>query len=234
MPSTSAVPTLSDIPPLHHRSASTPIKLASSSTNTSAKDRFLSDYISKDRFETIRDNCAKVYDSMQDAFLQLNQILASVGAGAEDLLVDFASNNLDDLEDCEKDSIEACSRVESVVALIDKTPDQDAQADLFSELSVLEQESRERLLYLVARKNAATRSLIGSLQQIAVLQSDLSATPPLIKQLDVDLKTRCDPFKHLARLMEMLPAYVGTVVELVRRRTFGECFTSAPSVRDRY
>jgi len=155
---------------LHQRSTSTPIKSASPTATTTLKDRFLGDYVSREKFDTVYNGCLKTYEGMQAAFTQLNALLAGVAEGGEELLMEFAAGNLDDLEDCEKDSLEACNRVEDVVSDVERgisplfssrtqslilgclAPDKDAEADTFAELAVLETESRERLLYLVARK----------------------------------------------------------------------------------
>lgn len=150
-------------------------------------------------------------------------------AGAAHLRSEFEADNLDDLSDCLKDSEEAHSRTQALVSTLDevraKDQDDEHQADIFAELALLEREFRERILYLVARKNAATRTLLVFLQHIAALQSDLSQTPLLIRDIDSDLKKRCDNFKYLARLREMAPAYAATLAEIVRRRAY--CLSSS-------
>lgn len=65
-----------------------------------------------------------------------------------------------------------------------------------------------------------TRYLILTMQRISVLQSEISIMPVNLVSLDEDTRTKTDNFKHLARLEGLIPAYVATLVEIVRRRTF--------------
>ena len=125
---------------------------ATDSQLPSKKDRTLGDYISREKFDSVYSNCSKTYTGMIGAFTQLNNLLGAVADGGEELLMEFAAGNLDDLEDCEKDSLESVNRVEELCKGLDDAPDKEAEQDMCSELAVLETESRERLLYLVARK----------------------------------------------------------------------------------
>lgn len=206
--------------------------------------RWLSDYVSKDKIAIVKDQCGSAYrkriqqlqmpvsfsdaqtqpvaptDDVQSKFTHLHTLLEEVHAGASHLRSEYESDNLDDLADCSRDSEEAHQRTKSLVDALANVDDEEHQADIFAELALLEREFRERILYLVARKNAATRTLLLFLQHIAALQSNLSQTPVLIRDVDSDLKKRCDNFKYLARLREMAPAYAATLAEIVRRRTY--------------
>lgn len=159
-------------------------------------------------------------DDVQAKFAQLHALLEDVHAGALHLRSEYDSDNLDDLVDCSRDSEEAHVRTMSLVDTVAATDDEEHRADIFAELALLERECRERILYLVARKNAATRTLLLFLQHIATLQSELSQTPLLIREVDSDLKSRFGSFPYLNRLREMAPAYASTLAEVVRRRTY--------------
>jgi hypothetical protein len=90
-------------------------------------------------------------------------------------------------------------------------------------------------------QNAMTRYLLQEMQKISTLQSDIAGMPGELSALDHDLayvlslplvfphtlidpsatnRTRTDNFKHLARLEGLIPAYVATVAEVVRRREY--------------
>lgn len=43
-----------------------------------------------------------------------------------------------------------------------------------------------------------------------------------VQALNTELRTRTESFKHLARLKDFVTAYASTVVEVVRRREYGE------------
>lgn len=74
------------------------------------------------------------------------------------------------------------------------------------------------------------------MQRISVLQSSMASVPmdlgaldhdfksvvssPLNIETDDTLRTRTENFKHLTRLEGMIPAYIATVAEVVRRRLF--------------
>lgn len=149
-------------------------------------------------------------------------MLDQVCEEAAHLRSEYTDDNLDDLSDCLRDSEHSHQRTSELVEALQHNDNPEHQADIFAELALLEREFRERILYLVARKNAATRTLLHFLQHIATLQSDLSKTPELIRDIDTDLNKRCDNFKYLARLREMAPAYAYTLAEIVRRRTYGQ------------
>lgn len=89
-----------------------------------------------------------------------------------------------------------------------------------------------------------TRYLLHAMQNISIVQSDIASMPSLLGELDNDLRsvgtspsnrepiltariyrTRTDNFKHLARLEGLIPAYVATVLEVVRRREYGQSFS---------
>ena len=87
-----------------------------------------------------------------------------------------------------------------------------------------------------------TRYLLQEMQKISTLQSDIATMPAELGALDHDLRcvvvsadrqrvltntssprrTRTDNFKHLSRLEGLIPAYVATVAEVIRRREYGE------------
>lgn len=52
----------------------------------------------------------------------------------------------------------------------------------------------------------------------------LDQTAVVATNLGDDDRTRTDNFKHLERLAGLIPAYIATVVEVIRRREFGELF----------
>jgi autophagy-related protein 11 len=118
------------------------------------KERYLSIYVHKAKIDTVKDGCSKVYADLQERFGLLKEVLAGVAEGTETLLADFQADNLDDLEYCEKDSLAAKERVDAVGRAMQLlgAQDDEAFADGFAELVILETEFRERILYLVARK----------------------------------------------------------------------------------
>ena len=94
-------------------------------------------------------------------------------------------------------------------------------------------------------QNAMTKYFLQEMQKISALQSDVANMPTELAALDHDLgcvnaingsateqgadllrrrcfRTRTDNFKHLSRLEGLIPAYVATVAEVIRRREYGE------------
>lgn len=153
--------------------------------------------------------------------IQTTLELVATGAAQIEDEVDATGRDLEDLHACEDDGEAGHAHVEQLVAAGAELTDPDLRADNFEELSVADAESRDRIRFLVERKNAMTRYLVASMQRVSGLQSDIADVPRDLGVLDYDLKTRTDGFKHLARLDGLIPAYVSTVAEVVRRRKFG-------------
>ncbi|PRQ76033.1 hypothetical protein AAT19DRAFT_13055 [Rhodotorula toruloides] len=136
---------------------------STSSVPQPEKQRYLGDYVSRDKMLAVRDGCAKVLAELKLRSEALQATLDGVVTGTE---------------------------------------------------------HRDRIRFLVERKNAMTRYLLNEMQKISTLQSDIATMPSELGALDHDLRTRTDNFKHLARLEGLIPAYVATVAEVVRRREY--------------
>ncbi|GAA5857458.1 hypothetical protein JCM8547_009283 [Rhodosporidiobolus lusitaniae] len=186
------------------------------------KQRFLGDYVSREKMLAVRDGCAKVLAELrlrtEGVQATLNDVIASAEAVQADL--EMTSHDLQDLEACEQDAEHGHLRIEELVQAGEEMTHPDLQAQCFEELSVCDAEHRDRIRFLVERKNAMTRYLLQEMQKISTLQSDIASMPPELSALDHDLATRTDNFKHLARLEGLIPAYVATVAEVVRRREY--------------
>ncbi|GAA5983219.1 hypothetical protein JCM11641_006854 [Rhodosporidiobolus odoratus] len=186
------------------------------------KQRFLGDYVSRDKMLAVRDGCAKVLAELklrtEGLQATLNDVISSTDAVQADLEV--TSNDLQDLEACEQDAEQGHLRIEELVQAGEQMSDPELVAQCFEELSICDAEHRERIRFLVERKNAMTRYLLLEMQKISTLQSDIANMPGDLGALDHDLRTRTDNFKHLARLEGLIPAYVATVAEVVRRREY--------------
>ncbi|KAK4697173.1 autophagy-related protein 11, partial [Phenoliferia sp. Uapishka_3] len=179
------------------------------------RERFLGDYVSRDKMMAVKDGCAKVLTDIKTRSEALETILAEVLAGTALVKTEFedTSRDLEDLELCEADADadQGHVRIEELV----RTGEE--------QLASIDFDARDRIRFLVGleRKNAMTRYLILSMQRISNLQSDIASMPENLGALDHDLRVKTDNFKHLARLEGLIPAYVATVVEVVRRREFG-------------
>ncbi|GAA5901455.1 hypothetical protein JCM6882_006282 [Rhodosporidiobolus microsporus] len=206
----------------HGREGSTASMVSGAGVGEKEKQRFLGDYVSRDKMLAVRDGCAKVLadlklrtDSLQAT---LDEVVASTDAVQADL--EATSHDLEDLQACEQDADQGHLRIEELVHAGEQMSDPELQAQCFEELSVCDAEHRDRIRFLVERKNAMTRYLLQEMQKISTLQSDIATMPAELGQLDHDLRTRTDNFKHLARLEGLIPAYVATVAEVVRRREY--------------
>ncbi|GAA5848045.1 hypothetical protein JCM9279_007426 [Rhodotorula babjevae] len=186
------------------------------------KQRVLGDYVSRDKMLAVRDGCAKVLAElkMRSESLQatLDEVVGATQAVQADL--EATSHDLQDLEACEHDAEQGHIRIEELVQAGEHMTDPVLLAQCFEELTVCDAEHRDRIRFLIERKNAMTRYLLQEMQKISTLQSDIATMPAELGALDHDLRTRTDNFKHLARLEDLIPAYVATVAEVVRRREY--------------
>ncbi|GAA6002527.1 hypothetical protein JCM10207_001163 [Rhodosporidiobolus poonsookiae] len=214
----------------HGREGST----ASASGAASAageKQRFLGDYVSRDKMLAVRDGCAKVLAELRMRTEGLEVTLKDVVAGTEAVQADLeaTSHDLEDLQACEQDAEHGHLRIEELVQAGEQMTDPELQDQCFEELSVCDAEHRDRIRFLVERKNAMTRYLLEAMQKISTLQSDIASMPAELGALDHDLRTRTDNFKHLARLEGLIPAYIATVAEVVRRREYSRLLNAQSS-----
>ncbi|BGP24458.1 autophagy-related protein 11 [Rhodotorula toruloides] len=195
---------------------------STSSVPQPEKQRYLGDYVSTDKMLAVRDGCAKVLAELKLRSEALRATLDGVVAGTEAVQADLEATKLEmqDLEACQHDAEQGHMRIEELVHAGQEMSDPDLRASCFEELSVCDAEHRDRIRFLVERKNAMTRYLLNEMQKISTLQSDIATMPAELGALDHDLRTRTDNFKHLARLEGLIPAYVATVAEVVRRREY--------------
>ncbi|GAA5997952.1 uncharacterized protein JCM10292_006930, partial [Rhodotorula paludigena] len=208
---------------LHAREGSNAsVAAATAAVGAVEKLRFLGDYVSRDKMLAVRDGCAKVLADLklrtEGLQTTLDEVVGNTEAVQRDL--EATSNDLQDLEACEHDAEQGHLRIEELVQAGEHMTDPELRAQCFEELSVCDAEHRDRIRFLVERKNAMTRYLLQEMQKISTLQSDIASMPAELGALDHDLRTRTDNFKHLARLEDLIPAYVATVAEVVRRREY--------------
>lgn len=91
------------------------------------------------------------------------------------------------------------------------------------DLRKLDSELRNDVQLICDIKNRSIEHTISLLRQISSLQSDLSEIPSDLTSLEAELRNKAG-FSHLQRLHHMLYMYGATLVEVVRRKEFGECF----------
>lgn len=70
-------------------------------------------------------------------------------------------------------------------------------------------------------QNAYTKQCIGVLRQISALNIDIVQLPTALSNLQAKFRAK-NSFSHIQRLHNMLYAYGATVVEIVRRKEFGQ------------
>ncbi|TNY19397.1 hypothetical protein DMC30DRAFT_400574 [Rhodotorula diobovata] len=191
------------------------------------KQRVLGDYVSRDKMLAVRDGCAKVLAELKMRAEGLQATLDEVVGATQAVQADLeaTSHDLQDLEACEHDAEQGHLRIEELVQAGEHMTDPVLLSQCFDELTVCDAEHRDRIRFLVERKNAMTRYLLQEMQKISTLQSDIATMPAELGALDHDLRTRTDNFKHLARLEDLIPAYVATVAEVVRRREYARLLT---------
>ncbi|KNZ61015.1 hypothetical protein VP01_1464g1 [Puccinia sorghi] len=184
----------------------------SSTTPALLKVKYMGDYVMEDKIIQIRDKCLKVYAEVNEGAAKLREELNG------------GDCDLEDLYELEKDADEGFRRIDELVAQIGQVARQiepvDALIDYFTELAVLDEDSRERIACLVERKNFWLHYFINGLNKISKLQSIIPSIGVELQALNTDLKTRTDPFRYLARLKDFVTAYASTVVEVVRRREY--------------
>jgi hypothetical protein len=91
------------------------------------------------------------------------------------------------------------------------------------DLRKLDAELRNDVQLICDIKNRSIEHTIFLLRQISSLQSDLSEIPSDLTSLEAELRNKAG-FSHLQRLHHMLYMYGATLVEVVRRKEFGESF----------
>ncbi|GAA6024052.1 hypothetical protein JCM11491_001613, partial [Sporobolomyces phaffii] len=192
------------------------------------KQRYLGDYVSSDKMMAVRDGCAKILAELRMRTEALQVTLDDVMTSAEAVQADLeaTSRDLEDLEACEQDAEHGHLRIEELVHAGESMTDSGLLAQCFEELSVCDAEHRDRIRFLIERKNAMTRYLLLQMQKISALQSDIASMPSDLGLLDHDLRTRTENFKHLARLEGLIPAYIATVAEVVRRKEYSRLLST--------
>lgn len=123
-------------------------KMQISSSSAPAKDRLLSDFVSREKMENVRDGCKRIFDEIMRQNDSLETLLQNVAISTENLKVDVdQAYNVDDLIDCEKDANEARARLKE----ISERPGQRSEEEE-DELDSLFDECVGRLRYLVDRR----------------------------------------------------------------------------------
>ena len=77
------------------------------------------------------------------------------------------------------------------------------------------------MLLLTRLQNAYTEQCIGVLRKISALNIDIVQLPTALSNLQAKFRAK-NSFSHIQRLHNMLYAYGATVVEIVRRKEFGQ------------
>lgn len=198
--------------------------VAGSATPVTPKLKCMGDYVMEDRITQIRDKCLKVYDDLCKRFERIRDSSREVDEGAIAIRNGLCEPDCDlsELDVLERDAEEGFQRIEEVVHQILQLAEAEAEvlAESFTELVILDDDTRERVAFLVERKNFWLHHLVDSLNRISVLQGIMSCIGSDVQALDNELSTRTDAFKHLARLKDFVTSYASTVVEVVRRREF--------------
>ncbi|KAM0750493.1 hypothetical protein T439DRAFT_326457 [Meredithblackwellia eburnea MCA 4105] len=186
------------------------------------RERYLGDYVSRDKMLAVKDGCAKVLADINTKAESMLAVLNGVLSGTEAVSEEFEASrrDLESLEALQNDAENSHIRVEELVRIGQDLTDPNLLTDCFEELTAIDAETRSRIKYLVEHKNGMSRYLVISMQRISSLQSDIADMPQRLAEVEHDLKTRTENFKHIARLEGLIPAYVATVVEVVRRREF--------------
>lgn len=70
-------------------------------------------------------------------------------------------------------------------------------------------------------QNDYTEQCVGALRRISALNVDLVQLPITLSQLQTKFRSKTN-FSHIQRLHSMLYSYGATVIEIVRRKEFGE------------
>jgi DNA segregation ATPase FtsK/SpoIIIE-like protein len=123
-------------------------KMQASSPNTPPKDRLLSDFVSREKMENVRDGCKRTLDEIQKKNRDLEEFLQGVADGTEKLKLEInEAYNVEDLVDCEHDAAEAHSRLKELLSRPGQRNDEEDD-----ELDSLYDECMGRLRFLVDRR----------------------------------------------------------------------------------
>ncbi|KDE06625.1 hypothetical protein MVLG_03120 [Microbotryum lychnidis-dioicae p1A1 Lamole] len=196
--------------------------MGGSSVNSTAQERYLGDYVSRDKMGAVKEGCKRVLDDLvsrtQSMQASVDDVLAKTAIVQTEF--DATSRDMEDLDACAHDAEIGHQRIEELVRASEEMQDPTLTDQCFEELTLLDSEHRDRIRFLVQHKNAMTHYLLTMMQRISGLQSDIAIMPSTLGELDHDARTKTDNFKHLARLEGLIPAYVATIVEIVRRREY--------------
>ncbi|SCV71224.1 BQ2448_2812 [Microbotryum intermedium] len=203
--------------------------MGGSSVNSQAQERFLGDYVSRDKMGAVKEGCKRVLDDLvsrtESMQVTVDGVLAETAAVQTEFdatsFFECLSRDMEDLDACAHDAETGHQRIVELVRASEEMQDPSLTDQCFDELTLLDSEHRDRIRFLVQHKNAMTHYLLTMMQRISGLQSDIALMPSTLGELDHDARTKTDNFKHLARLEGLIPAYVATIVEIVRRREYG-------------
>lgn len=70
-------------------------------------------------------------------------------------------------------------------------------------------------------QNDYTEQCVGALRRISTLNVDLVQLPTTLSQLQTKFRSKTN-FSYIQRLHSMMYSYGATVIEIVRRKEFGE------------
>lgn len=123
-------------------------KMQASSSSSPAKERLLSEFVSKEKMENVRDGCKRIFNEITRQNRELEEMLQNVTSTTEKLKIAVEQDyNVDDLLECEKDATEAHGRLKELFS----RPGQRSEEEE-DELDGLFDDCIGRLRYLVERR----------------------------------------------------------------------------------
>lgn len=141
-------------------------KMQTSSSSAPAKERMLSDFVSREKMENVRDGCKRIFDEIRRQNDELEALLRNVATTTEHLKAEVQdAYNVDDLEDCEKDANEARARMKE---LLDRPGHRSEEEE--DELGSLFDECVVRLQFLVKRRVSRSHWPVSALHHSQLLR----------------------------------------------------------------
>ncbi|KAJ6586410.1 putative peripheral membrane protein [Mycena vulgaris] len=184
------------------------------------KARTLGDYVSGVKMRQVGETCRRTHDDLRGRFIDTEQAVAQLQEGTDSVRATILATSL--LDDAESSSRRAQDTLEKIShgagVLEGHVPDPDG---VLQELRQLDFVLRQEVQVIAGLKNASTQHTLSALHAIRGLNDEMVRLPPALAALQASLRGKTS-FSHIARLHNMLYAYGATVVEVVRRKEFGD------------
>lgn len=174
--------------------------------------RMLGDFISEPKMHAVAEICRRELSEMQERHAHAQQTEAGLCRDMGELAAEIGGLSF-------QPSIDTAADITRIAQQVTHIDDVDRLAELDSE-------SHEALEQLVSDRNEMVGLHLNLVQDVSSVQSDFAELTRTLEEIDADLATKLDGFKHLARLKGMLGAYATSLVEGVRRREFTHAFIS--------